>query len=83
VTPEDIEDAKLRMTCHNQAVEDFNIQLQMVDIEINAYTDCDYNQSKVDDLEDRKLKLLAGKRFHANASHAYWYYIEKQKANAA
>ena len=26
--------------------------------------------------EQKKLKLLLGKRFHQNATHAYWYYLE-------
>ena len=32
-----------------------------------------YQESRLDDLEERKLKLLSGKRFHQNARHAYWY----------
>lgn len=73
------------MTCHKQAVADFDIQLEMVDIEIKMCSDdqgvLPYQEDKLDELEERKVKLLAGKRFHANAANAYWYYIEKQKVD--
>lgn len=73
------------MTCHKQAVADFDIQLEMVDIEIKLCSDdqgvLPYQEDKLDELEERKVKLLAGKRFHANAANAYWYYIEKQKVD--
>ncbi len=36
-----------------------------------------YNESKMDELEQKKLKLLLGKRFHQNATNAYWYYLER------
>jgi hypothetical protein len=56
----------------------------MVDLESNLLTDTDapgavlpYNQEKFDDLSNKKLKLLSGKRFHQNAMHAYWYYLTK------
>ena len=33
-----------------------------------------YQVKQMDDLESKKLKLMAGKRFHTNANNAYWYY---------
>ena len=36
-----------------------------------------YNEGRMDDLEQKKLKLLLGKRFHQNATNAYWYYLER------
>ena len=33
-----------------------------------------YQVKQMDDLEGKKLKLMAGKRFHTNAKNAYWYY---------
>lgn len=83
--PSSSDDAKLRMTCHHQAVADFDIQLEMVDLEIKLCSDdqgvLPYQEAKLEELEERKVKLLAGKRFHANAGNAYWYYIEKQKVD--
>jgi len=36
-----------------------------------------YNESRVDELDQKKLKLLLGKRFHQNAMNAYWYHLAK------
>lgn len=72
------------MICHKQAVDDFDLQLQVVDLEIKGCSDengvLPYQESKLEELEERKIKLLSGKRFHVNASNAYWYYVERQKA---
>lgn len=69
------------MSCHQQSVDDFQLQIDMCDIEISMLCDGDdvlpYQVSKMDDLEHKKLKLLSGKRFHQNARHAYWYYTVK------
>jgi len=82
--PETIEEAHLFMICHKQAVDDFDLQLQVVDLEIKGCSDengvLPYQESKLEELEERKIKLLSGKRFHVNASNAYWYYVERQKA---
>lgn len=81
--PQNLDDARVRMQCHNQAVADFDLQLQMIDLELKMCTDEEgvlpYQEKKVDELEERKLKLLGGKRFHANASSCYWYYLAKEK----
>jgi len=66
------------MCCHQQSVDDFQMQIDMIDIEINMLSEegCEvpiYQEAKLDELEERKLKLLSGKRFHQNARHAYWY----------
>lgn len=76
------EDASVRMNCHQHAIKDFDLQLEMNDLEMNMLKDgsgdvLPYNESRMDDLEQKKLKLLLGKRFHQNAAHAYWYYLEK------
>lgn len=81
--PQGLDDARVRMQCHNQAVSDFDLQLEMVELELKMCTDDEgvlpYQEKKVEDLEERKLKLLGGKRFHANASSCYWYYLAKEK----
>lgn len=80
--PTNAEDASVRMNCHQHAIKDFDLQLEMNDLEMNMLKDgggdvLPYNESRMDDLEQKKLKLLLGKRFHQNAAHAYWYYLEK------
>jgi hypothetical protein len=39
-----------------------------------------YQIEEYEDLEQKKLKLLLGKRFHQNASNAYWYWIQREKS---
>jgi hypothetical protein len=69
------------MSCHQHALKDFELQIEMNDLEMNMLKDqgevLPYNESKMEDLEQKKLKLLLGKRFHQNASNAYWYYLAK------
>jgi hypothetical protein len=36
-----------------------------------------YHLDKVDELEEKKLKLFLGKRFHQNATNAYWFWLAK------
>lgn len=79
--PIDIEDARIKMSCHQHSVEDFELQLEMNNLEMNMLCEGDempgYQQDKADDLEQKKLKLLLGKRFHQNAARCYWYWIAK------
>ena len=82
--PIDLDDARIKMNCHQHAVSDFELQVEMVELEMKMLTDhttpssvLPYNQDKYDDLEAKKLKLLLGKRFHQNAVNAYWYYLSK------
>jgi len=76
-----LEDAHILMCCHQQSVDDFQMQIDMIDIELSMFgTDQDlqpFEVDKVDELEQKKLKLLAGKRFHQNARHCYWYYVAR------
>lgn len=72
------------MNCHQHAVNDFELQVEMVELEMNMLTDravpgevLPYNQDKHDELENKKLKLLLGKRFHQNAVNAYWYHLSR------
>jgi hypothetical protein len=53
----------------------------MNELEMSMLCDGDepvpYHNDKVDELEQKKLKLLLGKRFHQNAARAYWYYLAR------
>lgn len=73
------------MCCHQQTVDDFQMQIDMLNMEINLVCeDGDvpaYKEAKLDELEERKLKLLSGKRFHQNARHAYWYVTARGDKN--
>jgi len=79
--PSDAEDARIKMNCHQHAVKDFNLQIEINDLEMETLKDhgeiLPYNEGRVDELEQKKLKLLIGKRFHQNATNAYWYYLAK------
>lgn len=79
--PVDAEDARIKMNCHQHAVTDFDLQIQMNELEMNLLKDngevLPYNESKMEDLEQKKLKLFLGKRFHQNAMNAYWYWLQK------
>jgi hypothetical protein len=79
--PVDSEDARIKMNCHQHAVTDFDLQIQMNDLEMNFLRDkgevLPYNESKMEDLEQKKLKLFLGKRFHQNATNAYWYWLQR------
>ena len=75
--PTDIEDAHVRMSCHNHAAEDFSIQIEMNDISRSLMPEDDvlpYQEEEFEEMENKRLKLLAGKRFHLTAARAYWYY---------
>lgn len=78
--PEAPFDARVKMNCHQHAVKDFDLQIEMNQLEMDMLKDnghvLPYNEGRMDDLEQKKLKLLTGKRFHQNAAHAYWYYLE-------
>lgn len=79
--PADAEDASIKMQCHQHAVRDFDLQLEMTALEMDMLKDggevLPYNEVRMDELEQKKLKLLVGKRFHQNATNAYWYFLEK------
>lgn len=81
--PIDLDDAHIMCRCHEQAVDDFQLQIEMVDLELAMLCDngepLPYNESKAQELEERKLKLLSGKRFHLNSRNAYWFYLMKSK----
>ena len=72
------------MNCHEHAIKYFDLQLEMNGLELDMLSDGQdvppYNENKYEELEQKKLKLLTGKRFHQNACNAYWYYLQKEKA---
>lgn len=37
-----------------------------------------YHLDQIEELDQRRLRLLTAKRFHQNASHAYWYFLMKE-----
>ena len=70
------------MSCHDHALKDFDLQLEMNDLQTDMLKDGDevipYHGDEHDDLETKRLKLFFGKRFHQNASNAYWYWLQKE-----
>jgi len=83
IPPVDLDDAHILCRCHEQAIADFQMQIEMIELELAMLTDdgdvLPYNESKAQELEERKLKLMTGKRFQTNARNAYWYYLMKAK----
>jgi hypothetical protein len=76
--PQDEHDAKVRMQCHKHAVSDIELQKEAIEseIEIEKAQDVPYNGNKLERLQERKIKLINAKRYHQNASNAYWYYLQ-------
>ena len=76
--PKNIKDAELRMQCSRQAVEDIDLQLAIVnqEIELENNQEVPYNEDKLDERKEHKLKLMKAKRYHNNAANAYWYYLQ-------
>ena len=72
------------MSCHEHAIKDFDLQLEMNGLQLDMLKEngevIPYHVEEYGDLEEKKYKLLLGKRFHQNASNAYWYYLQKEKA---
>ena len=68
-------------------MEDFILQLKMVQCEMDLLIDKDTNEvipyrtAEYDEFQHKKLKLLQGQRFNQNASSAYSYYLEKLENN--
>ena len=80
----DAEDARIKMSCHEHAIKDFDLQLEMNGLQMEMLMEdgkvLDYHMDEYEDLEQKKLKLLVGKRFHQNACNAYWYWIQREKS---
>ena len=76
--PDDDQDAKIRMQCHKHAVADIELQKEAIEteIDIEKSQDVPYNGHKLERLKERKIKLINAKRYHQNASNAYWYYFQ-------
>ncbi|MCP3698567.1 MAG: hypothetical protein GY920_08445 [Aliivibrio sp.] len=76
--PKNIKDAELRMQCSRQAVEDIDLQLEIVEQEIalESEQEIPYNETKLDEFREHKLKLMKAKRYQNNSANAYWYYMQ-------
>ena len=75
---DDDQDAKIKMQCHKHAVSDIELQKEAIEteIDIEKSQDVPYNDHKLERLKERKIKLINAKRYHQNASNAYWYYFQ-------
>jgi hypothetical protein len=82
--PTDCDDARIKMSCHDHAIKDFDLQLEMNGLQLDMLKEngevIPYHLDEHSDLEEKKLKLLVGKRFHQNSSNAYWYYLQREKS---
>jgi hypothetical protein len=73
--PTDESDAKLKQTCHLDAVEDIKLQLNVLEqeIEIEKIIDQPNSSDRLIELHEKKIKMINAQRYHRNASRAYWY----------
>ena len=73
-----MDDAKIKQECHLHAVEDIVMQMEVLEseMELENRQDVPYNASRIDQLHERRIKLINAKRYHTNAAHAYWYYMQ-------
>jgi len=76
--PANANDAQIKQTCHNHAVDDISLQIDVVEAELQLEKDqqVPYNDGKLQHLQERRIKLINAKRYHKNASNAYWYFIQ-------
>ena len=76
--PKNTSDAQVKQTCHNHAVDDITLQIDVVEAELQLEKDqqVPYNDGKMQHLQERRIKLINAKRYHKNASNAYWYFIQ-------
>lgn len=80
-------DAETQIIAHRNAVDDFLIQLELIDQELEMLKDPidehvpDYKCEIFEDCQEKKKRLILGKRFHLNAANAYSYWLHLQKQN--
>ena len=83
--PIDIDDAHLRMCCHKNTENDFDLQLKTMDLEEKEYSNAKADGRPVDDLIYDTLanqtRYIKSKRYHHNAHSCYWYWLQKESDN--
>lgn len=75
-----MDDAHIKMSCHYHAAEDFGLQIEMNEINRSRLAEDEvlpYQEDELEETENKKYKLLGGKRFHLTAARAYWYHMVK------
>ena len=77
--PKNIKEALLKQKCHEHAVEDIDLQLQLIETELDIHENDDvpYNREQFEKLNEKKIKLINAKRHHSNGAKAYWYFAEQ------
>ena len=84
--PKNLEDAHIWMCCYKQSIEDFDLQIRINDAEMQSLCEngkpLPYHEDKYHELKAKEHKLLTAKRFHQNASHCYWYWLQRHEEKA-
>ena len=77
--PKDVKEACLKQKCHENSVEDIDLQLQLIETELDIHDNDDvpYNKERFEQLNEKKIKLINAKRHHSNGAKAYWYFAEQ------
>jgi len=83
VEPKNEEEAKEKIIVHTDSFSDYELQLELVDHELAMLRDPldnlvpDYQVQEYEALQEKKHKLILGKRFHFNARNAYAYWLRR------
>ena len=80
--PIDEDQAKKLQRTHEQAVEDFRLQIKLCEIDLKLLEDDDgevlaYKKDEYASILEKQKRLVLGLRFHLNASFAFDYYVSE------
>ena len=83
--PKSLTEAETNILAHRNALDDFLIQLELIDQELEMLKDPldnqipEYQCDLFEQTQDKKKRLILGKRFHLNAANAYSYWLHLYK----
>ena len=80
VEPINVSEADEYVKTHQEALADFTVQLELVDQELDMLRDPldnlvhEYKCEQYEQVQEKRHRLILGKRFHLNAANAYSYW---------
>ena len=76
--PKNTSDAQVNKHAITMLLMTSTLQIDVVEAELQLEKDQEvpYNEGKMQHLQERRIKLINAKRYHKNASNAYWYFIQ-------
>ena len=85
--PLDVEDAHIKMCCHQHSGKDFSLQAEIAQDELKLYLErevfkdskeAEKNEELILEARENIIKYKKSKRFHLNAANAYWFWMQCQ-----